>query len=107
MLTHESEKAQAIGRGMFKDICACCGVTGQVTDLETLYFKPCVISVRIEKDRNGEYPDKNKVVRVYPIGAQATPEQVRKQQADALRTASTTQPAFKATDEDMSDSIPF
>jgi hypothetical protein len=109
MLEHESEKAQTIGRGMFKDIIVCCGITGPVDDLETLYFKPCVISVRSEKDRTGEYPDKNKIVRVYPIGALATPEQVRKQQqADALREASTPKASFKASDDDdMSDSIPF
>jgi hypothetical protein len=107
LLEHESEKAQAIGRGMFKDIVACCGIVGQVTDLETLYFKPCVISVRVEKDRSGEYPDKNKVVRVYPIGAYVTPEQLRKQQADALREASTVQPAFKASNADLDDEIPF
>jgi hypothetical protein len=108
LLEHESEKARSIGRGMFKDIIACCGITGPVDDLEALYFKPCVISVRTEKDRGGGYPDKNRVVRVYPIGAQATPEQVRRQQADALREASTVKPAFKATDEDdLSDPIPF
>jgi hypothetical protein len=85
LLEHESEKARTIGRGMFKDVCACCGLTGPVDDLEALYFKPCVISVKVEKDRNGEYPDKNRIVRVYPVGAQATPEQVRQQQADTLR----------------------
>jgi hypothetical protein len=107
MLEHESKQARAIGRGMFQDICVCCGITGALTDLEALYFKPCILSIRTEKDRNGVYPDRNKVVRVYPIGAQATPEQVRKQQADALREASTPKPAFKATDDDPSDTIPF
>jgi hypothetical protein len=107
LLEHESEKARTIGRGMFKDICSCCGLTGPVDDLEALYFKPCAISVKVEKDRNGEYPDKNRIVRVYPVGALATPEQVRQQQADALREASTPKASFKATDEDMSDTIPF
>jgi hypothetical protein len=108
LIEHDSEKAQKIGRGMFKDVCACCGITEPVTDLEVLYFKPCAISVRIEKDSNGQYPDKNKVVRVDPVGVLASPQQVQaKQQADALRVASKAEPSFKATGEDMDDQIPF
>jgi hypothetical protein len=108
LIEHESQMAQKIGRGKFKDVCACCGITGQVADLEVLLFKPCVITVRTEKDRNGDYPDKNKVVRVDPVGVMASPEQLRqKQHADAVREACKVEPAFESTDEKLNDPIPF
>jgi hypothetical protein len=66
LITHTSEAAQRIGRGMFKDVCFSCGLTGKITDLEALKFKPCSIKVGIEKSRDDQYPDKNRVVRVDP-----------------------------------------
>jgi hypothetical protein len=64
LITHTSEEAQRIGRGMFKDVCFSCGLTGKITDLEVLKFKKCSIKVGIEKSRDGQYPDKNRVTRV-------------------------------------------
>jgi hypothetical protein len=73
-----------------------------------LYFKPCIISVGIEKDKTGAYPDRNKVVRVYPAGLMASPAQAEQaKQAKALREASKTEPAFKATGEELNDDVPF
>jgi hypothetical protein len=69
LITHTSEQAQKIGRGMFKDICFSCGLTGKMTDLETLKFKKCSIKVGVEKNKDGQYPDKNRVVRVDPYMA--------------------------------------
>jgi Protein of unknown function (DUF669) len=66
LITHTSEQAQKIGRGMFKDICFSCGLTGKMTDLETLKFKKCLIRVGVEKNKDGQYPDKNRVTRVDP-----------------------------------------
>jgi hypothetical protein len=68
IVTHESEKAQKFGRQKFKDIATACDVTGQVTDLSVLLNKPCLVSVKIEEDDNGEYPPKNRVTRVKKIG---------------------------------------
>jgi Protein of unknown function (DUF669) len=65
----ESEGAQRIGREKFKDLCDACGITDPVTKLDVLLYRPCMISVTIEKDKNGEYPDKNKVARVLPVAA--------------------------------------
>ena len=66
LITHTSEQAQKIGRGMFKDICFSCGLTGKMTDLETLKFKKCLIRVGVEKNKDGQYADKNRVTRVDP-----------------------------------------
>jgi hypothetical protein len=107
-IQHDSEKAQRFGRGMFKDIASACGISGQLTDLSVLCFRPCAIKVGIEEDKTGEYDDKNKVVRVLPVGAMATPEQMRqKRESELLREASKTPPAFKATGEDLNDEIPY
>jgi hypothetical protein len=64
---HESEQAQKIGRQKFKDVCSACGITEPVTDLDVLRWKPCSIYVTVEKDKDGAYPDKNKVARVSPV----------------------------------------
>src|SRR5438046_9826196 len=36
LITHTSEEAQRIGRGMFKDVCFSCGLTGKSTDRDEL-----------------------------------------------------------------------
>jgi hypothetical protein len=67
-LSHESEKAARFGRQKFKDVCSGCGIVDPVTDLSVLYSKPCEIWVGIEQDEAGEYPPKNKVGKVRPVG---------------------------------------
>jgi hypothetical protein len=69
LITHTSEAAQRIGRGMFKDVCSSCGLTGKITDLEVLKFKKCLIKVGVEKNKDGQYADKNRVTRVDPYTA--------------------------------------
>ena len=69
----DSPDAQRFGRQRFKDVCAACGITESVTDLGVLQFKPCTISVVIEEDKSGEYPPKNKVVRVMPLAPKGKP----------------------------------
>jgi hypothetical protein len=103
ILQHESEKAKAIGRGMFKDICVSCGITGPVTDLSVLLYKKVHLRVGVEKDKTGEYGDKNRVKRVDPYIAPwngAKP-------AAVLKEASATKPAFEASKEVPDDAIPF
>jgi hypothetical protein len=84
LISHDSPKAESIGRSMFKDICSACGIVGKITDLETLQFKECAIKVRIEQGKDG-YDDKNRIARVIPIGAMATPAQLR--QAETNKAA--------------------
>ena len=97
---------------MFADIARACGLTGKLTDLEALYFQPCMIRLKIEEAKNGQYEDQNRVTRVLPVGAMATPEQIRQAQAnqvkkmEALAEASKTPSAFKATDEELNDDLP-
>jgi hypothetical protein len=69
LITHTSEAAQRIGRGMFKDVCFSCGLTGKITDLEVLKFKKCLIRVGVERNKDGQYADKNRVTRVDPYAA--------------------------------------
>jgi hypothetical protein len=110
LIEHDSPKAQEIGRGMFKDICSSCGLTGTIRDLETLLFKECAIKVGIESDKNGQYDDKNRITRVFPVGAMATPAQARAAQvakAAKVASASEIQPSFKADDPNMNDKVPF
>jgi len=67
ILSHENADAARIGRGKFKDIAAACGVTEAITDLSVICHKPCFVTVKIETDENGQYPDKNRIGRVKPI----------------------------------------
>jgi hypothetical protein len=69
LVQHESEEAQRIGRERFKDVCDACGISEPVTKLGVLQYVPCILSVVVEKDKTGAYPDKNKVARVRPVTA--------------------------------------
>ena len=104
LIEHESEEAQKFGRMKFKDLCAACGITGVVTDLDPLCYKTCVISVVIRKDKEGQYEDKNEVARVAPLvswnGSKPAERQV-------LKEASTTPKAFEAAKEKLDDEIPW
>ena len=102
LIQHDSADAQRFGRQKFKDVCVACGATGQVTDLDVLLYKPCVITVVIRKDKDGQYPDKNEVARVMPIVSWNGP----KPAAQVLKEASSTPKAFEAVDKDLNDEIP-
>jgi hypothetical protein len=101
LIQHESAEAQKYGRQKFKDITVALGVKGVVEDLSVLLHRPCMIGVIIRQDRNGQYPDRNEIGRVMAIPAHngATREMIKEAQKP--------QPAFKAADAAMNDSIPF
>jgi len=63
---HSNEQAQSIGRKIIKDICTALDINEAVQNAEVFLFKPVRIRVGIEKDKNGLYPDKNRVTRVLP-----------------------------------------
>ena len=69
IITHESAEAMKFGRRKLKDIAEACGVKDSITDLSVICHKPCLVFVKIEEDENSEYPPKNRVTRVKPIGA--------------------------------------
>jgi hypothetical protein len=50
-----------------KDLCDATGITDPVTDVEVFLYKPVVITLGIEKDRTGQYPDKNKITGVKSV----------------------------------------
>jgi Protein of unknown function (DUF669) len=64
---HPSMQAQEIARRKLKDVCDAMGIKQQVTDPEVFKFKPVLIKVGIESDKNGQYDDKNKILSVKPL----------------------------------------
>jgi Protein of unknown function (DUF669) len=99
LITHTSEAAQKIGRGMFKDVCFSCGLTGKITDLEVLKFKSCSVKVGIEKSKDAQYPDKNRVMRVDPYTSPVNGGQPR---GTAAKKS-----APGANENDLNDEIPW
>jgi hypothetical protein len=85
MMEHENADARRIGRQRFKDAVTACGIKKDVKDLDVLRYRPCFISVRIRRDKHGEYDDKNEVRRISPVNG----------------------PAKAATTPELDDSIPF
>ena len=67
IFAHSNEQAQTIGRKTLKDLCVALDVNEQVNDAEVFRFKPARIRLGIEKDKQGLYPDKNKVSRILPL----------------------------------------
>jgi hypothetical protein len=90
LFSHTSAEATRIGRARIKDICVACGIEQTITDTEVFKFKPCLISVGIEQDKNEEYPPKNKITRVLPRTVKPGPA-----------------PGAAAKDFPFNDKIPF
>jgi len=108
LIQHESAEAQRFGRMKFKDVCAACGMTGLVTDLDPLCYKTCVITVVIRKDKEGQYEDQNEVSKVSPlVSFNGDPGRLKKSREELLKEASATPKAFEASKKDMDDEIPF
>jgi hypothetical protein len=106
LVQHESEDAQKFGRQKFADVLAALGIKEKVKNLDVLLNKPCMIGVRINKDKNGQYDDKNEVGRIMAMPAShngPTREDVK----TALEEAQKAQPAFKAGKTPFNDDIPF
>jgi hypothetical protein len=121
---NSSTQATQIGRRQFKDLCVATGISEQVTDVEVLKFIPCRIKVGIEKDKQGVYPDKNRVSRILPLedpkagpkaeaGAAAPKTSPDKPAAAAARPTTDTdaapwrQTAKPSTGEVINDEVPF
>src|SRR5262249_45846638 len=96
---HSSKQAQTIGRKTLKDLCEATGVAEQVDDAAVFLFKRVRIRLGIEKDKQGVYPDKNRISRILPLEAKPEePEQPAKPLAatKAASAAKTTKPATAA-----------
>ena len=84
---HSSEQAQTIGRKMLKDLCVATGVAEQVDNAEVFLFKRVRIRLGIERDKQGVYPDKNRISRILPL--EAKPEQPEQPEQPAKPVAAT------------------
>ena len=71
IVSHTSTEAMKFGRRKLKDIADAVGVSGSITDLTVLLDKPVSVYVKIEQDKAGEYPPKNRIGRVKAIAAPA------------------------------------
>ena len=69
IVAHESAEAMKFGRRKLKDIAEACGVKDSITDLSVLLNKQCSVRVKVEQDKNGEYPPRNGIGRVKPVAA--------------------------------------
>jgi hypothetical protein len=90
---HSSDQAQTIGRKTLKDLCTSLGVNEHVEDVEVFLFKPAKIKIGVEKDKAGQYDDKNKVKRILPLDPPAQPAA-----AKALRPGTRARPRCSSCD---------
>ena len=89
---HSNEQAQTIGRKTLKDLCVALDVNEQVDDAEVFLFKPARIRLGIEKDKQGIYPDKNKVSPHPAAGTEAGGAGTAGQTGGSASTAATGAP---------------
>jgi hypothetical protein len=68
VFSHPNAGAQYHGQKMLNSVIAATGAPTPLSNAEKLLFTPCRIGIAIETDKNGVYPDKNKVVKVSPLG---------------------------------------
>jgi Protein of unknown function (DUF669) len=101
IIQHESAEAQKFGKRKFKDVCVACGITAPISDVSVLLHKRCALDVGIEKDKTGEYSDKNRIRRVMPYASPLNGKE------NIVRQASTTPPSGKAEKVQFSDEVPF
>ena len=101
LVRHESPDAQRFGRYKLKDLCDACGIVDAVTDVAVFKHKPCLITVGIERDKEGIYGDKNRVTRIMPAVSVGMPPPV------PPPTAAKSNGKTKAADEPFNDEIPF
>src|SRR5262245_563783 len=88
---HSSEQAQTIGRKTLKDLCIATDVAERVEDAEVFRFKPVRIRLGIERDKQGVYPDKNRISRILPLEPKSVePEQPTKPAATKVPSAAKT-----------------
>jgi hypothetical protein len=65
---HPKDVVQYYGQKMLNAVIVAAGALSPLTTAEPLLFVPCRIGISIETDKNGVYPDKNRVVKVSPLG---------------------------------------
>ena len=71
---HPKAGAQHFGQKMLNAVIAAVGAAIPLKTVEPLLFVPVRLGIAIEADKNGMYPDKNRVVKVSPLGDSETAE---------------------------------
>lgn len=71
-IVNPSAEAQRIGQRRLADYCEATGA-GAIQDSEQLHYKPMLVTVGVDKDKTGEYPDKNKITRVKALAGRSAP----------------------------------
>jgi hypothetical protein len=94
MYLHSSEQARTIGRKMLKDLCSALCINEHVEDVDVFLFRPAKIKVGVEKDKTGQYDDKNVVKRILPFAAPDQPSPPAAQSVPPAKAA--TKPATPA-----------
>jgi hypothetical protein len=85
LFQHESADATKFGRQRIKDLCDAVGITEVITNVDVFKYKQCWIYVGIERDKTGEYPDKNRVTRFRPLApAAAEPVDMKVELNDSI-----------------------
>lgn len=84
-VSHESAKAQQIGKGQFKALCKACGIiSGEIEDSSELHGRKFGASVKLED--GGEYGDRNVVSYTFPVNAAPVNAVPKKESPDFLAT---------------------
>lgn len=73
-ITHDNPDAERIGRAQLSALCHAVGVT-KLADSVELHGRPVMVTVKIRKDKTGQYPDQNDVSGFSAVtgGASARP----------------------------------
>jgi hypothetical protein len=87
---HPKAGAQYHGQKMLNAVIAAVGAATPLKNVEPLLFVPVRLGIAIEKDATGAYPDKNRVMKVSPLGTNEAAE------AKALPAPQTAAPAAAA-----------
>jgi hypothetical protein len=99
----ESPEAVRIGRAGIKDICVAARITEAVTDHQV--FVNTIASIRIgtQKDKRGQYPDRNAVLRV----SKPTPPKPAENMNTTQKIYEPLKPVEGGGKAPFNDSIPF
>lgn len=89
--SNANPQAETIGRQQLAELVHACGLDA-IDDTDQLHFKPLIGKVGIEKDKTGQYEDKNRVNRFKPM-AGAAPAPAAKPAPAARPAATAAKPA--------------
>jgi len=69
-ITHDNPDAERIGRSQLSALCQAVGLV-KLSDSLELHDKPVLVTVKVRKDKSGQYPDQNDVSGFSSVGSGA------------------------------------